>query len=213
MPVQNYGRGGPDSSAPAAIMRACFSGGSDEFSTAELLKHLYASEMIGCRYFCEALSLYVRCLRSKASCILQKDIYPFMSSSYETSGACIDAAIRRWVKRSWKDPEMREFFYAVSDGEIVTLPSNKRLLHLMARTLVFEGGGSWDRPQANESLHGSLHEKVCSMQQSRKRAEETRRRPVRYYSCMPRKSKKQTLPFYMSDCEKSAHDAEKVSEP
>lgn len=97
---------------------------------------LYASGMIGCRYFRDALEIYTECLDAHARCVLYKDVYPLLAERYATSEACIDTAVRRWIKKLWADPEVRRMLFTVSRGKIADRPSNKQLLHVLAFYLI-----------------------------------------------------------------------------
>ncbi|MGN1383108.1 MAG: sporulation initiation factor Spo0A C-terminal domain-containing protein [Eubacterium sp.] len=204
-------KSGPDGSA--AIRRICFPGGSGEFSQVELLRHLSASEMIGCRYFCDALKIYAECLQERAACVLQNDVYPELSEIYETSDVCIETAIRRWIVRSWKSPEMRRFFFESTNGEITRRPTTKRLLHLMARSLVFGEFQRWNRQENRGILAGN---DLLVHKQKLQSASGEEKMPVRYYSSASsarRRKKGETLPFYMRDCGRTACTSDKVGEP
>jgi hypothetical protein len=211
MPVHNYRKYQYEPCIPDEINEYCFPDESDEFCSLEPMKHFYASEMIGCRYFCDALDLYVKFLRERAACVLQNDIYPVLSENYGTSDVCIEAAIRRWIIRSWKNPEMRKFFYAASGGEITKRPSIKKLLHIMARTLVFGLPEPGIRPGNLNILRGD----EISHQHHSMRRPEKERGPVQYYRCVRhgKRRERERLPFYMSDGEKCTHVSESVSEP
>lgn len=101
------------------------------------LEYLYAPDMIGCRYFHDALELYASCLYTRAGCILHKEVYPVLAERYGTSGACIEMAIRRWIKRIWEIPHVRGLLLAASDGIIAERPSNKLLLHTLSRKMIW----------------------------------------------------------------------------
>ncbi len=122
--------------------------------SAELMRIFRNSDMVGCRYFFDTLKVYADCLRDHAVCVLYKDVYPVLSERYGTTENCIDMAIRRWLNKTWKSPEMQRFFFRATDGKISGKPTNKRLIHVLACQYLQEEIADWSR-RARFGGHGA----------------------------------------------------------